>query len=150
MMSTIETKLSQLSGAPRKGLFRRRGIFSKFVVSFVGLVVLVLIVNGVLETWFMYRETTQILAKAQSEKATTTANRPPRKASTRKLMLGAVVAVLAGFLRRRRVLEGWDDRERRRQVCGIESPGHQFDRQHGRGMGKVAASWVLASQGGRG
>ncbi|MGA8590522.1 MAG: hypothetical protein WB803_14755, partial [Pseudolabrys sp.] len=56
-------------------MFRRRGIFSKFVVSFVGLVVLVLLVNGALETWFMYRETTQILAKAQSEKATTTANR---------------------------------------------------------------------------
>jgi signal transduction histidine kinase len=75
MMSTIEPKLSQLDSAPHKGLFRRRGIFSKFVVSFVGLVVLVLIVNGGLETWFMYRETTQILAKAQSEKATTTANR---------------------------------------------------------------------------
>jgi signal transduction histidine kinase len=75
MMSTIEPKLSQPDSAPHKGLFRRRGIFSKFVVSFVGLVVLVLIVNGVLETWFMYRETTQILAKAQSEKATTTANR---------------------------------------------------------------------------
>ena len=75
MMSTIEPKLSQLDGGPHKGLFRRRGIFSKFVVSFVGLVVLVLIVNGGLETWFMYRETTQILAKAQSEKATTTANR---------------------------------------------------------------------------
>jgi len=75
MMSTIQTKLSQLDSAPRKGLFRRRGIFSKFVVSFVGLVVLVLLVNGALETWFMYSETTQILAKAQSEKATTTANR---------------------------------------------------------------------------
>jgi signal transduction histidine kinase len=75
MMSTIEPKLSQQDSAPHKGLFRRRGIFSKFVVSFVGLVVLVLIINGGLETWFMYRETTQILAKAQSEKATTTANR---------------------------------------------------------------------------
>jgi signal transduction histidine kinase len=74
MMSTIETKAS-LDSAPAKGLFRRRGIFSKFVVSFVGLVVLVLLVNGALETWFMYSETTQILAKAQSEKATTTANR---------------------------------------------------------------------------
>ncbi|MGB8616482.1 MAG: histidine kinase dimerization/phospho-acceptor domain-containing protein, partial [Pseudolabrys sp.] len=74
-MSTIEPKLSQQDSAPHKGLFRRRGIFNKFVVSFVGLVVLVLIINGGLETWFMYRETTQILAKAQSEKATTTANR---------------------------------------------------------------------------
>ncbi|MGB2596985.1 MAG: ATP-binding protein [Pseudolabrys sp.] len=74
-MSTIEPKLSQLDSAPHKGLFRRRGIFSKFVVSFVGLVVLVLLVNGALETWFMYRETTQILANAHSEMATTTANR---------------------------------------------------------------------------
>ena len=73
MMATIETK-SYLDNA-RRGWFRRGGIFGKFVVSFVGLVVLVLVVNGGLETWFMYRETTNILAKSQSEKASATANR---------------------------------------------------------------------------
>jgi signal transduction histidine kinase len=59
----------------QKGWFRRRGVFGRYVVSFVGLVVLVLAVNGGLETWFMYRETTQLLAKAQTEKAEATARR---------------------------------------------------------------------------
>jgi signal transduction histidine kinase len=54
--------------APRKR-HRRRSLFGKYVVSFVGLVVLVLAVNGGLETWFMYHETKQLLRKAQSEKA---------------------------------------------------------------------------------
>src|SRR5262245_58612517 len=58
----------------RKGWFRR-SLFGKYVISFVGLVVLVLAVNGALETWFMYRETTQLLANAQSEKAESTARR---------------------------------------------------------------------------
>jgi len=59
----------------RKSWFRRRGLFGKYVISFVGLVVLVLAVNGGLETWFMYRETTRLLADAQSEKAEATARR---------------------------------------------------------------------------
>jgi signal transduction histidine kinase/HAMP domain-containing protein len=61
--------------APRKSWIRRKGLFGKYVVSFVGLVVLVLAINGGLETWFMYRETTQLLANAQSEKAEATARR---------------------------------------------------------------------------
>jgi signal transduction histidine kinase len=61
--------------APQKSWFRRRGLFGKYVISFVGLVVLVLAINGGLETWFMYRETTQLLAYAQSEKGEATARR---------------------------------------------------------------------------
>jgi signal transduction histidine kinase len=61
--------------AVRKSWFRRKSLFGKYVVSFVGLVVLVLAVNGGLETWFMYSETTQLLANAQSEKAEATARR---------------------------------------------------------------------------
>jgi signal transduction histidine kinase len=59
----------------RKSWLRRRGLFGKYVISFVGLVVLVLAVNGGLETWFMYRETTNLLTDAQSEKAEATARR---------------------------------------------------------------------------
>ena len=58
-----------------KSWFRRNGLFGKYVVSFVGLVVLVLAVNGGLETWFTYPEITQLLANAQSEKAEATARR---------------------------------------------------------------------------
>ena len=54
---------------PHRSWFRRRGLFGKYVFLFVGLVVLVLVINGALETWFMYRETTAQLMKGQSEKA---------------------------------------------------------------------------------
>ncbi len=61
--------------AVQRSWFHRRSLFGKYVVSFVGLVVLVLVVNGGLETWFIYRETTQLSAKAQSERAEATARR---------------------------------------------------------------------------
>ena len=61
--------------ALRRSWFRRSGLFGKYVVSFVGLVVLVLAVNSGLETWFLYRETTALLVKGQSEKAEATARR---------------------------------------------------------------------------
>ena len=52
-----------------------KGLFGKYVISFVGLVVILLVVNGGLESWFMYRDTTDLLVKAQSEKADATARR---------------------------------------------------------------------------
>jgi len=61
--------------ALRRGWLFRGGLFAKFVVSFVGLVVFVLAVNGAVETWFMYRETTTTLVGVQSEKAVATARR---------------------------------------------------------------------------
>src|SRR5882672_494361 len=61
--------------AVRKSWFRRKSLFGKYVVSFVGLVVLVLAVSGGLETWFMYREITQLLSDTQSDKAEATARR---------------------------------------------------------------------------
>ena len=54
---------------------RWQGLFGKYVLSFVGLTLLLLVVNGGLETWFVYRETTQLLAKNLSEKAEATARR---------------------------------------------------------------------------
>jgi signal transduction histidine kinase len=54
---------------------RPTGLFGKYVMAFVGLVVLVLSVNGALETWFTYADTTEQLAKTQSEKAEATASR---------------------------------------------------------------------------
>ena len=57
--------------APRRSWWR--GLFGKYVLSLVGLVVILLVLNGGLETWFMYRDTTELLAKAQSEKAESTA-----------------------------------------------------------------------------
>src|SRR6478672_5751530 len=53
--------------------FLRGGLFAKYVVSLVGLVVFVLAVNGAMETWISYRATRTTLTDAMSEKADATA-----------------------------------------------------------------------------
>jgi class 3 adenylate cyclase/methyl-accepting chemotaxis protein len=55
--------------------FLREGLFAKYVVSLVGLVVFVLAVNGAMETWISYRATRTTLTDAMSEKADATARR---------------------------------------------------------------------------
>ena len=64
-----------MAEAVHKRWFRRRSLFGKYVVSFVTLLVLVLAINGVFETWFTYREVTQLLSNSQSEKAEAMARR---------------------------------------------------------------------------
>jgi class 3 adenylate cyclase/HAMP domain-containing protein len=59
----------------RRNWLRPSGLFGKYIVGFVGLVVFVLAVNVALETWSMYRETTVTVAGAESEKAEATAHR---------------------------------------------------------------------------
>src|SRR6202049_5338500 len=54
---------------------RRWGLFAKYVMSLVGLVVFVLAVNGATETWISYRATKTTLIDAMSEKAEATARR---------------------------------------------------------------------------
>jgi class 3 adenylate cyclase/HAMP domain-containing protein len=53
----------------------RRGLFGKYVLALVGLVVFVLAVNGALETWISYRATRTTLIDAMSEKAEATSKR---------------------------------------------------------------------------
>jgi class 3 adenylate cyclase/HAMP domain-containing protein len=55
--------------------FLRGGLFAKYVVSLVGLVVFVLAVNGAMETWISYRGTRVALVDAMGEKAEATARR---------------------------------------------------------------------------
>ena len=64
-----------MAEAVAKSWFRRRGLFGKYAVSFVALVVLVLAINGGLETWFTYNEVTQLLSSGQSDKAEAIARR---------------------------------------------------------------------------
>src|SRR5437764_14339324 len=54
---------------------RYHGLFAKYVVSLVGLVVFVLAVNGATETWISYRATKTTLTDAMAEKAEATARR---------------------------------------------------------------------------
>src|SRR5216683_2906265 len=62
-------------GVKDKIWFLREGLFAKYVVSLVGLVVFVLAVNGAMETWISYRATKTTLTDAMTEKAEATAKR---------------------------------------------------------------------------
>src|SRR5215475_1473157 len=62
-------------GVKDKIWFLREGLFAKYVMSLVGLVVFVLAVNGLTETWISYRATKTTLTDAMAEKAEATARR---------------------------------------------------------------------------
>jgi class 3 adenylate cyclase/HAMP domain-containing protein len=62
-------------GVEHKIRFQRQGLFAKYVLALVGLVVFVLAVNGAIETWISYRATKTTLTDAMSEKAEATAKR---------------------------------------------------------------------------
>ncbi|MBN9006033.1 MAG: HAMP domain-containing protein [Rhizobiales bacterium] len=64
-----------MNGATTSSRSRHRGLFAKYVISLVGLVVFVLAVNGALEIWISYNQTKTALIHAMSEKADTTAHR---------------------------------------------------------------------------
>src|ERR1700722_12001894 len=62
-------------GVKHKIWFLREGLFAKYVMALVGLVVFVLAVNGALETWISYRATRTTLTDGMGEKAEATARR---------------------------------------------------------------------------
>ena len=64
-----------MTGVKDKVWFLRGGLFAKYVVSLVGLVVFVLAVSGAVETWIGYRATKSALTDAMSEKAEAAAKR---------------------------------------------------------------------------
>ena len=64
-----------MNGAEHNSRSPSRGLFAKYVMSFVGLVVFVLAVNGALEIWISYNQTRTALIQAMSEKAEATAHR---------------------------------------------------------------------------
>jgi len=64
-----------MTGVKDKVWFLRGGLFAKYVISLVGLVVFVLTVNGAVETWISYRSTKTALTDAMSEKAEAAAKR---------------------------------------------------------------------------
>jgi class 3 adenylate cyclase/HAMP domain-containing protein len=64
-----------MNGVKDKIWFLREGLFAKYVIALVGLVVFVLAVNGALETWISYRGIKSTLTDAMSEKAEATERR---------------------------------------------------------------------------
>src|SRR6476620_8844436 len=64
-----------MAGANDKTRSLRGGLFAKYVISLVGLVVFVLAVNGAMETWISYRATRTSLTTGMADKAEATARR---------------------------------------------------------------------------
>lgn len=62
-----------MSGVKNKIWFLREGLFAKYVIALVGLVVFVLAVNGAMEVWISYRGIKTTLNDGMSEKAEATA-----------------------------------------------------------------------------
>jgi class 3 adenylate cyclase/HAMP domain-containing protein len=62
-----------MSGVKDKIWFLREGLFAKYVIALVGLVVFVLAVNGAIEIWISYRGIKTTLNDGMSEKAEATA-----------------------------------------------------------------------------
>src|SRR5882724_10969494 len=82
--------------------FLRGGLFAKYVVSLVGLVVFVLAVNGAMETWISYRGTRTTLTDAMSEKADATARRIEQSASELERQISWVTRASVATIEQRR------------------------------------------------
>jgi hypothetical protein len=91
-------------GFSGQGLFRGlfRGLFAKYVIALVGLVVFVLAVNGVFETWISYRATKTALTDAMSEKAEATAKRIEQSISDLERQISWVTRASADTLEKHR------------------------------------------------
>src|SRR5450631_3958744 len=86
-----------------KSWFLRGGLFAKYVVALVGLVVFVLAVNGATETWISYRATKTSLTDAMSEKAEATAKRIEQSISDLERQISWVTRASADTLEKHRV-----------------------------------------------
>src|SRR6478735_6612742 len=71
----IRAKQGSMSETKDKVWFLREGLFAKYVIALVGLVVFVLAVNGAMEIWISYRAIKTSLTDAMTEKAEATARR---------------------------------------------------------------------------
>jgi len=68
--------------------FLREGLFAKYVIALVGLVVFVLAVNGAMEIWISYRAIKTSLTDGMSEKAEATARRIEQSISDLERQIG--------------------------------------------------------------
>ncbi|WP_291869574.1 adenylate/guanylate cyclase domain-containing protein [Bradyrhizobium sp.] len=91
-----------MSAVKDKTRFLREGLFAKYVVSLVGLVVFVLAVNGAMETWISYRGTRVALIDAMGEKAEATARRIEQSVSELERQISWVTRASATTLQQRR------------------------------------------------
>ncbi|MBK5959312.1 hypothetical protein CCR97_14010 [Rhodoplanes elegans] len=79
----------------------RGGLFGKYVGTFVGFAVFVLLVNGVLEVGFTYRETAATVVKLETEKAETAATRIAQQIAEIERQIAWTTRASAGVEQRR-------------------------------------------------
>jgi hypothetical protein len=89
-------------GVKPKVWFLREGLFAKYVVSLVGLVVFVIAVNGAIETFISYRATKASLTGAMSEKAEATAKRIDQSISELERQISWVTRASVDTIEKRR------------------------------------------------
>lgn len=85
-------------GVTDKIRFLREGLFAKYVLALVGLVVFVLALNGAVETWISYSATRTTLTDALSEKADATARRIEQSVSDLERQISWVTRASANTL----------------------------------------------------
>ncbi|AWL98672.1 adenylate/guanylate cyclase domain-containing protein [Bradyrhizobium amphicarpaeae] len=91
-----------MAGANDKTRFLREGLFAKYVVSLVGLVVFVLAVNGAMETWISYRATRTQLTDGLEDKAQAAARRIEQSISELDRQISWVTRASQDTLEKRR------------------------------------------------
>ncbi|SEN75950.1 adenylate/guanylate cyclase domain-containing protein [Bradyrhizobium sp. OK095] len=91
-----------MAGANDKTRFLREGLFAKYVVSLVGLVVFVLAVNGAMETWISYRATKTSLTDGLEDKAQAAARRMEQSVSELERQISWVTTASRDTLEKRR------------------------------------------------
>ncbi|WP_035714419.1 adenylate/guanylate cyclase domain-containing protein [Bradyrhizobium genomosp. I (2014)] len=91
-----------MAGANDKTRFLREGLFAKYVVSLVGLVVFVLAVNGAMETWISYRATRTQLTDGLEDKAQGAARRIEQSISELERQISWVTRASQDTLEKRR------------------------------------------------
>ncbi|MBB4365413.1 class 3 adenylate cyclase/HAMP domain-containing protein [Bradyrhizobium sp. CIR18] len=91
-----------MAGANDKTRFLREGLFAKYVVSLVGLVVFVLAVNGAMETWISYRATKTQLTDGLEDKAQAAARRIEQSISELDRQISWVTRASQDTLEKRR------------------------------------------------
>jgi len=88
--------------AKEKVWFLREGLFAKYVMALVGLVVFVLAVNGAVETWISYRGIKSQLTDGMSEKAEATAKRVQQSMSDLERQISRVTRASSNKIEDRR------------------------------------------------
>ncbi|WP_298871307.1 adenylate/guanylate cyclase domain-containing protein [uncultured Bradyrhizobium sp.] len=91
-----------MAGAKDKTWFLREGLFAKYVVSLVGLVVFVLAVNGAMETWISYRATRTQLTGGLEDKAQAVARRMEQSISELERQISWVTTASRDTIEKRR------------------------------------------------